>query len=1801
MLSAPGRLWCARRSVVLHLLRRSSCVLIASGSDVSATGGGGNASSTIDSGGAADGDASPSFRLIGGGGARKGKSKRRELDGRRTTEKRAVRKPKYDAEDSALSTTPTAGVTEGIGVALSSLVSSSSSMDTADDYMLQLHRRLSAKALEQHHSQAGETIASGAANVAREKIERRRKKWALSETEFDTGVTERLFPEIRRLSALHELHYGDATMREVDAATYFASTHKDRTSAVAATSGEVAETTITNADFLAFDECEVAQKSSTRERATTPTPTIGAVGAVSLKTPGLSGDGSKLVKEESEQLPGCPSAGNEKEVAHGVHTPWFVPAGGVVRLEPLPPSDVLCLMRTVLRLRQQTPRHLPLAVRQRMKMTEALTDATIHDKNILAKCLSFEDVLVYLDTAPAPILGFTENLPSGKSPAFVFVLYTENVSLQNAIGHMAALFGVPQRAFHTCTAVSKMSCGSVLCAVGPNNLHREHLLLLNTMRHPGFVLRVGSIRAVDDEERCADLFGELSRWQPLHEVELLLRRVSCRSSQELEHRLRAVQEVGAVFFCANREASLARAATDVLHGFYKSALLNALHRRNAPLAMRQFLARPHPIAAARARRVSTDATVRQVLKGYILVGGDWAQAVGRTPYVWRRRWLNALRCTVWNTMASRRLRSGGRHVLPGDVVLRPEYRADAQRRMLTTVKAQHVMLVRDAAEAAECSVEDIFIPFLRGVYPQELFAPDATNHPIMTRANMLALLRELHAPQLLLGMSDVCRQLLDIRGDTSPLLFRRFILRPVEMRFTILEDKAPIKSVHFDAGRILSNDRLHMQQPTLLGTSDHNKTAAAAAAAAAGEGSATESSPHALPSPSSLLSQEVVLQRTTIGDRLSSGVLADEFFALPGREEYIALGHVERHLHGNLVRAAPRSPDEALKTIDRLFTVHVHAVVRNGAAALGHLLREYFILGGVEREDDSALQHKIHRMRRELDSETPRLTAPTFCQACYCRDHDSLDACAEYQLKRSRQLHHRQREEALQQLAAADTPVLPLPAAGENSTTGGVVAMNDLGGLDDTSLELVLRLRRRSEKQRWGVHLTSTLRLSAIDDVSLVAEGHIRCGGSAVRNPVALKSFLLELLQQEKGCVAVADNEEKEIDGDATSQRVALRQFITTAMGGDENFLRSVDRGEITSMCSGGDGLLLPRLCDVFVDAPSQPAIPASVAELSDSRALLRRCLWVLTGVNDTAVAGRRQVAAVFVRLGKEREVRLRFTAIVRGCGVDVHNARDGGIDAGSQPDVAARFPVSLELSLTRRSGAKGGWGIKLDSDSLALLNLSELLLAQGPSGLIASVDPPFPLVAGDARSLDGRYVVRRVDGHVVKCQHDVVECLQGRVAPMKKGTDVLCLQLVLSQGQNEQHCSTTTLNETTMPAVKSSPTAEADVEGTGATRDVAATEKTPVDASSALELPPCSPQCTQLTAAQQKRSLLTIVVSRNAAAPPGRWGIRVRRGSVRLLRLQHNHLYSFQVYAAKQQQAVRVADTLRFNSVRRRVRGGNDDDDKNTEREAVTPSIPTEVAFFSHFVYVIVGVNHRRIGGCEELRVSLADAARSTDEAVVLQVQQYRLAQIAVTIERHEVDGGAALEPVGLRISRDMVIESIAAGGPMARAILAATHDGCSLRRLIEGAPPVSDALSEDVKKGVATTTVTEMTNSSANSLHPPKWQFDLDEDTQKQMANPPAATAEDLTKNNMNSSSSSSSSSTGTASNCGPCAHWNMVDGVALTAAQGELEEAQFVWRVTYAVHAGPLRTPQDAVRALGGDVREETLFLQQCVMDD
>lgn len=1284
---------------------------------------------------------------------------------------------------------------------------------------------------EQEASAAASHPSSFSSYAALQRVERRRSKRSVNETEFAAGISERLCPKMARVTALHEVHFSDAVVREIDSGLYFShgqpypsevcladestrglldSTEKKnsdktkehllkecweeeqpRTRATAALSDEAFESF--DIDSLFPDE-----DASSKERTE---PTVASEGPLT--------EGEKVRLPSVEVAPQCIPFGLDPlpkllQQMHGAtsetssNPDLTLPL--VVRYSPhLPPSDCLCLMHFLLFLRNQTVTQLPLQLHRLVERTEkfvlnkmvlptdlkeSVEEIDIDEVNTDSKIkasppsvsaspslLQLPDIITYLDHAPPPVRAFTEDLRPLKEegvaltapyackiyreegrPAFLFTFYVENVSVQNAIGHICMLFSIPVQSFHTRTQPGKMTCSSVRCALAPGLLSRHHLLLLNTLRHPGFVIRVGDILPVPEvrpgvAKDLTDFFGSLARWQPIYFTEILLRRIRVPNNDyeveekpngdftntkdpraKLQARLDAIQQIGAVHYCSNRDTSLARAASDVIHGYYKSAFLHALQRSQPPLAMQQFFQAPNEVTASKARSASTDSTIRAALKCYLQENGVWNSAVQRLPYAWRRRWINALRSICWNQMASTRIRYNNRHgsavensslsfgrVIVGDVVVKPEYRQDARRRQVLTLTQQYVKLVETEEEARHCRLEDVFIPFLRGKYPLDFFASEDSNHPVMRRSVMMALLKKRSAAALLVGLPPSAQSILDIRSEASPLLFRRLLIRPLAMEAKLLEDKPPVIAVqqHYDAARLLRPDRWPRHEwkekassctgpvspdaelsevedeifsVPLCATQDPQPSTPMKSH------SDTQTRPSSPPTrPYSLIPQSLVLDRSTMGKKLPAGVLPSEFFTPPSPSDYLVLGQTHRfephsrhshppnlsdnevHSQHQLLPSAPLTPPAELP--DRIFTLHIKAICHSTAVGLQQILREYFILIGVRESEerggrsashsstgmptgslptsqmDDVLQHKIHRLWRELDPETSLLTATDYCPVCFNRDHISQEHCAEYIWKRQQQ---RRLKEAMARVrmpekkAGSETRLLSARELRKREKMEEAKAKENVEPHEPlppvvpakVNLSMHWKLRRSSRLSNWGVRFVkSSLALTGADHPAVIVEASL----SAICQP-------LNPLGQEEGDPFLGDLQDF-IQRWITSGPASLTGASSgedkskTLLPSLQHFLKEIFETPQKRSESNPYKAQVPLPLEGLHRLMQKKAAASEGLDNDEGVFPVRECQWRLTEMEGRTVHEVREIAEVFLACAHQRELTLVFSA----------------------------------------------------------------------------------------------------------------------------------------------------------------------------------------------------------------------------------------------------------------------------------------------------------------------------------------------------------------------------------------------------------------------------------------------------------------------------------------------------------------------------------------------------------------------------
>ncbi|CUG13933.1 Hypothetical protein, putative [Bodo saltans] len=1158
------------------------------------------------------------------------------------------------------------------------------------------------------------------------RIERRRSRPTISDTEFDVGMSERLFPEMPRLTALSEVHHSDCTVACWDEEAFLAHQRQIEASSVSkqhlVTASISTTTTATLAPNDKTTNIDDDNLLAAEDPPEVPQPLTTSAGSELLDAPPATSSAvlsrSTCEAHTIQPLQVIRSTPSLQKYYRPIPSDSQIsPSSTMITLQPLSIRDVVMLYKFLKKLRGATPEELRNIDEKGNALSSQITSTT-HNHNDIPCNMS--ELMKYLHgdadagvpPAPSPILPFSSD--TVVAPAFIFALYTENCSTQNALAHVAALFSVPAQRFMTCHVAAKMSATTVLCAVQSNVVSREQLLLLNTMRHPGFVLRVSNIQVVKSRVSDTELFSEIARAAVLTDVTMLVRRVSCGSVAEISKRLNALVNVGAIFYCGNRETALMRAATDVLHGYYRSAFLNGLFRRKAPIELREFIKNPTVASANRARKVATDSTIRQYLKGYIRSNGNFTTSVQQVPYVLRRKWINALRCQVWNVMASERVRGGrrmgkGLGVMVGDLILKPQFRDDAAMRMMANVKADHLMVCLTEEDAQQATLEDVFIPFFRGVLPAEVVAPESTEHPIMTATAMERVLRKLHALHLLHGMSEEAKRILDIRTDVSPMLFRRLIIRPCNATYEVLEDNVALRSLQYDASRQIMSPRLALQGvPEQKGTG--------------------------------LVDREFLLQATTFAATKSSGdhfgttttttaevssQNAEAFFAPPTRDDYVVLGKARRDLQGSFVPRAPLAGD--VEAFDRSYSVLLHVVCPNGATALLSMLREYFNLGGVLEESTSVLQHKIHRTRRELDVETPFLTAPRFCPACFNTCHDDVAACPEYLRKTSirrektMQLNALTNGRSVAQTALAGNQKSNAALMSSSSTPSDFV-MNVL-----SAVEIHVSVRRRSTDGKWGIDLNRQLQWMSVKDASMLSR--IALSGP-LRTTHQLEEVKAFLTRQQQGGGGGLDLNEDEgtlmevltaLSSPSPPQSANPRAAVPVSLVAAKAALR-IDEAHIGSI----DG--------------------SSSSSSSSTPSLLAKLKLQVTAVNGVAMATSRDVAAQFIHHKNALSIQLVFRpvqhveAIVERIRQQTTPASPAvleveGISANGAPPLLpapifvdrntlqtiSELPREITVVITKvpqqsndERKPSSSWGLELSKTTLALTNIATTMTHAG-------------------------------------------------------------------------------------------------------------------------------------------------------------------------------------------------------------------------------------------------------------------------------------------------------------------------------------------------------------------------------------------------------------------------------------------------------------------------------------------------------
>lgn len=1239
-------------------------------------------------------------------------------------------------------------------------------------------------------------LVSAVRYESQDRIERRRSRPTVSDVEFEVGMSERLLPQLKRLVALSEVHYTDCIVSCWDEESLVqrlraSLEHSAVVSHEAESSSMPKSVSMGVAD--AFDASGATERSfldddDDDEGASIcdhniKTKTVSAVGSSSSISSPQADRGENRNGEEGEPSTKPGGGALVRDAMASQALPWTrsMAPNGHFSLPPLTADEIQCLHRFLMELRGQQP----------LSAEPSCADAG--SPNCLRVATTWQELETYLKAPEggmvSPVLPFStpppvEGSSSGsettdlRPPAWIFYLYTENTSTQNAIAHMAALFGVPVRNFITSHVASKMTCTTVLAAVTSNTVTRKQLLLLNTMRHPGFVLKVAGIAPAPDGLCDTQLFSDFAiKMKTITDVSMLLRRVS-GTRAEIAQRLEALRDVGAIFYCGSRELSLARAATDVIHGYYRSAFLNALYRRHATVELRRFLKRPSIQTAADARRTAGDASVRQMLKRYIANHGNFKAAVMQTPYATRRRWLNTLRCTIWNTMAATRIRevalrhrsatvdhlapAARLHVIIGDLLLKPEFREDAHLRKMPNVKAEHLFMCTTQEEADAATLEDVFIPFLKGRLPAAFVAPESTNHPIMTQSALQSITGRLHARALLTGLSDEAKRILDIREEASPMLFRRLIMTPLALEYEILEDRPNVRSLHFDASRLWSVPRVQQQYfnagSERAGSVPQRVTRTEATSASSSN--APDAVPESMPmmvddgNAPMLYDRGYVLSHTTFsasgggrhfGDgSVSSSAVDSEpaFFHIPTRNDYVVLGRSVRRDSDGFATRAPVSHD--VESFDRVMTIRLRVLCPNGASGLAALLREYFSLSGIKTEEDSKLQHKVHRTQRELDPETPLLCQPTFCTACYNRCHDSVEVCAEYQFKKGLHAEKEVLRAALLSVPSPDDRMKELSTSGDARSLLARLSPPPPSALPAVmvpSMAIKLCVRRRTSEGRWGLRLhAAEMRVEGLpEDDAMWSVRELRQGhdGDGFVDTEALQELASEIKGSASRRVSTCGAERVqgalELLHDITHVAAAIPLSPSSSPSLRKVLRRLIERS--------------------YCDASSN-SVPG--AEGQDNL----RFVWRVTHVNNAAVANRRALGGVLAQLSRDTEMELTLQSetlnLLQGSELtnpvppslvepSVTQGRCLVEPTDSELTVATEFgailPEEVTLILTTASpvataGKQRSWGVRVSASTLHVLNLGTLLSRElfpsgaDPSMFVVTVPPMGPLLS---------------------------------------------------------------------------------------------------------------------------------------------------------------------------------------------------------------------------------------------------------------------------------------------------------------------------------------------------------------------------------------------------------------------------------------------------------------------------------------
>lgn len=644
-------------------------------------------------------------------------------------------------------------------------------------------------------------------------------------------------------------------------------------------------------------------------------------------------------------------------------------------------------------------------------------------------------------TAPPSIADTTLAEDEALKGNFKFTLYTENIETASALLSLSTRFSIPRSHFFSSTLLSKYCCASQKCFV--RGLPLCLLASVNTMRFPGYVLRVSDIEPCSEEE-----WSVVNNQEKIANHVILLRNVT-GSPQEVNARLETLKEEGFINYRLNSvNNSIFRAASRVLHHDFGGAVAELLTYRGQKEEVLQFLRNPNAWRAMTAREHCSNTLHRTLLKNFATAcrssgtADAMAHAMMSSPSGLKQQLHSSLISALWNRMASQRIRQHGLEVVVGDAVVLPGKRADAPTattRQFSSVSSRDVKVVQSEAEAKRFSIYDVVIPQYRHTSD---WGRDASAWPKLPCLNADAYretLKKMGCEPFALPLDEA------VAATFNSYLSATTAYRSVVCKCGRLAWQFCMRS-SASTPAYLRNDRL------LLQGEEHPPPEGAAG--------------------------------SHIGRRL----------VMPHSESAASPSCVVLEPHSKeMVLHQPESDvDSVTKAMDVCIEIEVPP-----RSTVETALREVFAMHGVSNGEDANLQGFIHHEYASRDVEWDRSHTAEYCWVCFGRDHTDSAVCAVHN-------HRFAMRRVKAKMAASEPPLVskpPVPAALGGATPlsltvereRGTGRQDSLGMKVDDSLRVLCfvqdtpsyaaALKTGLLSTRAGQDGKTSLRLTAVDGV----------------------------------------------------------------------------------------------------------------------------------------------------------------------------------------------------------------------------------------------------------------------------------------------------------------------------------------------------------------------------------------------------------------------------------------------------------------------------------------------------------------------------------------------------------------------------------------------------------------------------------------------------------------------------------------------------------------------------------------------